>query len=280
MNLLRFALTFNSIFSFVTGLTLTLWGSTISEIFGVNDYLIFTLLGVSLVGFSIAVFGVSRQKPIRPLPVLVIIILDLVWVLASIPLLLLNPLELTETGNIIIGVVALVVFTVAFMQLIGLSKVDSNDTTGFKELIVERSINADKQAVWEVISDVANYHHVAPNIDDVKIISGKGEGMIRECSQGKSSWTEDCVLWKEGEQFSFRANTNAKDYPFPFTFLQGTWRVIPNGHNHSKIELKFEFRFKRKILNILLHPLMAPKFRSIVKELLDNWEEKLKLEKI
>jgi len=278
MKILRFALIFNSAFSFATGLTLALQGYAIAEIFGVDETPVFTLLGIGLLAFSIAVFAVSRQKPVQTLAVLVIIILDLVWVLSSIPLLLLNPFEFTQTGNIIVGAVALVVFLAALMQSTGLSKVDSNDTTGYKELKFERSVNANTQTVWDVISDVANYHHVAPNIDDVKIISGNGTGMVRECSQGDGRWTEECILWNEGEQFSFKVNTDAPDYPFPLSFLQGTWEVTPHGANQSKIEMKFEFKYKRNILNVLLHPLMAPKFRSIVKELMDKWEEKIMAE--
>ena len=278
MNLLKFALRFNSIFSLITGLPLVMSGDSVARLFGVEEALAFTLLGIGLIGFSIGVFAVSWQKPIRPLSVFIIIILDLGWILATIPLLLLNPFEFTETGNILVAGVGLVVFIVALLQTIGLSSADKNPETGHKELNFERTITKDAGSVWNVISDVANYHHVAPNIDDVKIVSGSGEGMVRQCSQGKGSWTEDCVLWKEGEQFSFRVNTDAPDYPFPLSFLQGTWKVTPNGRNQSKIEMKFEFQYKRKILNVLLHPMMAPKFGSIVRELLDNWENKLSMQ--
>lgn len=278
MKILRFALVFNSIFSLITGVTLAAQSGTVSRLFGVDANVVFTSLGFSLIAFSVAVFTVSRQKPIQPLPVLIIIVLDIVWVFSSIVLLLSNPFEFTQTGNMLVAVVALIVLIVAILQTIGMATVDKNPDTGHKELLFDRTVPNDAGAVWDIISDVANYHHVAPNIDDVKIVSGSGEGMVRQCSQGDGRWTEDCILWKEGEQFSFRVNTKAPDYPFPLSFLQGTWRVTPNGYNQSKIEMKFEFQYKRKILNVLLHPIMAPKFRSIVKELLDNWEKKLSLQ--
>jgi len=275
MNILRFGLTFNALFSFVTGLTLVLRSHAIAEIFGVENTPAFMILGVSLILFSIVVFSVSLQKPIRPLPAFVISVMDLFWVLGSALLLLLNPFEFTHTGNVIVGVVALLVLLAAVMQGTGIWTVDKNPDTGRKELKFNRLVDADAKTVWNLISDVANYHHVAPNIDDVKIISGSGEGTVRECSQGDGRWTEDCILWKDGEQFSFRVNTEAPDYPFPFSFLQGTWIVVPKGRNQSVIEMTFEFQYKKDILNLLLHPMMAPKFRSIVKELLDNWEKKL-----
>ena len=71
-----------------------------------------------------AVYYVSRQKPIISLPVLIIIVLDMIWVLASIPLIIVNPFEITQIGNILVGVVAVIVFIAALIQSIGLSKVD------------------------------------------------------------------------------------------------------------------------------------------------------------
>jgi ribosome-associated toxin RatA of RatAB toxin-antitoxin module len=278
MKLLRFALVFNSVFSLATGATLIFQSRAVSSLFGIDANMIFIILGIGLVAFSATVFAVSLQKPIKPLPVFIIILLDALWVLSSIVLLLLNPFEFTQTGNMLVALVAMIVLVVATLQTMGLSTVDKNPYTGHKELQFGRTVSGDAGIVWDIISDVANYHHVAPNIDDVKIVSGSGEEMVRQCSQGSGSWTENCVLWKEGEQFSFRVNTDAPDYPFPLSFLQGTWKVTPNGRNQSKIEMKFEFQYKRKILNVLLHPMMAPKFRSIVKELLDNWENKLSLQ--
>lgn len=275
MKSLRYSLRFNSLFSLATGLTLAVQSGEIAQLFGVQESWPFTVLGISLILFSAAVYYVSRQKRILPLPVLIIIVLDLVWVLASIPLIIVNPFEITQIGNILVGVVAVIVFTAAFMQSIGLSKVDKNPETGFKELEFERTVAAENHTVWKVISDVANYHHVAPNIDDVKILSGSGKGMVRQCSQGKGSWTEKCISWQDGDHFSFQVNTDEPNYPFPLSFLQGTWKVIPNGGNHTKIKMRFELQYNKKILNIILHPLMAPKFGDIVEELLDNWEKKL-----
>jgi hypothetical protein len=58
--------------------------------------------------------------------------------------------------------------------------------------------------------------------------------------------------------------------------LQGTWKVLPtNSNEKTKIEMIFELQYKKKAFDIILHPFMAPKFGSIVDELLDNWESKL-----
>lgn len=275
MKLLQIALIFNSLFSLATGTLLAAQSEKMAQLFGIQLSLPFTVLGFGLITFSIAVYIISRQNPVRPLLVLIIIVLDFIWVLASFILLITNPFEITQTGNILAGAVAFIVFTIALIQSIGLSKIDTNSKTGFKQLRFERIVDADSQQVWNMISDVAHYHHVAPNIDEVEIISGNKQGMIRRCSQGKYNWTENCIHWNDGEQFSFRVNTNEPDYPFPLSFLQGTWKVLPLRESKSKIEMVFEFQYKKKLFNILLHPLMGQKFRSIAEELLDTWESKL-----
>lgn len=274
MKRLKFALTFNAIFSLVTGLLLVTMPDYISQLFGVTHGASFFYLGLSLVLFSIIVLYVSRQRHIHILYALIISLLDLIWVLASLIILILDPFQFKMTGDVIIAAVALIVLSIAIMQLFGIAKVDQVKSDN-KVLSFERIVPGNNIKVWNIISDVANYHRVAPNIDDVQIISGNGEGMVRQCSQGKSSWTEECIDWKDGEQFSFKVNTDDPNYPFPLSFLQGTWKVASANNGESKIELVFEFQYKRKAFNVLLHPLMAPKFKSIAEELLDNWEKKI-----
>ncbi|HHP7240030.1 MAG TPA: hypothetical protein ACFCUD_00050 [Cyclobacteriaceae bacterium] len=46
--------------------------------------------------------------------------------------------------------------------------------------------------------------------------------MVRSYSFKDDKWSEECVDWREEEQFSFVVNTKAKDYPYPFSYLKGT----------------------------------------------------------
>jgi len=280
MEFLKFALLSNSLFSLTIGIILTVQASSISNLFGVQESWFFTALGIALVLFSTILFYIGRQKPIHPISAFVIIILDIMWVAGSAVILLLDPFNLTQTGNILIGIVALIVLVITLLEARGLYLLDKNPKTGFKEFKYKRKVSANKSTAWKIISDVANYHHVAPNIDEVKVISGLGEGMVRQCSQGDGTWTEKCILWNEGVEYSFRVNTDAPSYPFPFSFLQGTWKVQPINERESIIEMLFELQFSKKIYNLLLHPFMAPKFDKIVDELLDNWEGKIATEKL
>ena len=113
-----------------------------------------------------------------------------------------------------------------------------------KKLVFRRTVVAKKTKVWEIISDVANYHQVAPNIDDVKIISGKGEGMVRQCTHGNGSWKETCSIWEKEKRFAFEVDTTAPDYPFPFKSLQGMWKINQIGPLETEIIMEFQFAYK------------------------------------
>jgi len=90
-----------------------------------------------------------------------------------------------------------------------------------KNISISRVINASKSATWEIISDVAGYAKYAPNIDHLKILSGQGKGMIRECSNKDGHWREICTAWQLEDYYDFEINTQEKDYPYPFKMLTG-----------------------------------------------------------
>lgn len=270
MNSLQRSLAANTLFSLTTGILLLLFAMPISDLFGLSDPLPFWIIGGGLLLFA---FSVYRQVKLqKPMGVLSIIVQDLMWVVGSIVLLILNPFNISPTGNLAIGLVALVVFGLAMAQSQALAQTDAVPGEKVKRFHFEREVNASSMETWSVISDVGNYHSVAPNIDGVEIMSGNGVGMERSCSSGKKSWTEVCTLWKEGEEFAFKVNTEAPDYPFPFEYLTGSWVVEPMDAGKSRILLNFDFRYRRKIQNVLVHPLVKGKFRKTGEELLDNWQ--------
>jgi len=270
MNTLQKALGINAIFSGISGLGLIIFHNPIANIFKASYSAVFWIIGVGLVFFaSTILYEVKKQ---RPLAVLWIIIQDFIWVTGSVILLLMQPFNIPRTGTNTIAAIALVVLFMAINQSSALAQTDSNGQKRRKQLTFKRTIKATKSEVWKVISDVANYHQVAPNIDDVTIVSGKDEGMVRKCSHGKDSWSETCSAWEEEKTYSFIVNTSAPDYPYPLSFMQGTWNVIELDSNHTEIEMIFEFKYKKKLYN-LLHPIMKIKFGKISNELLDNWQK-------
>ncbi|MEE9361935.1 MAG: hypothetical protein V3U92_04990 [Cellulophaga sp.] len=79
----------------------------------------FWIAGLVLIYFSLTIwYEIGKQ---RRLAVLWIIIQDFIWVIGSLILILLNPFKITQTGNIIIGIVAILVLFMGVNQLIALN---------------------------------------------------------------------------------------------------------------------------------------------------------------
>ncbi len=273
MNILNRALLTNLISSFLSGVALILFPVFFMDLFGVQNTTVFWVLGIALLFFSGTILVEIKKQ--RALAILWIIIQDLIWVIASFAILIWRPFNISEVGYWLIDLFAFLVLTFAIFQSIGLSRIDTVKGSKGKNLNFRRTVSANKKKVWEVISDVANYHQVASNIDKVKIISGVGEGMVRQCSHGKDSWIETCTLWEDEKQYSFVVDTSAADYPFPFKSLKGIWKVKEINSGQSEIIIDFEFAYKNKAQNLLLHPFLKYKFSKVGEDLLDNWQQKI-----
>ena len=87
-------------------------------------------------------------------------------------------------------------------------------------------------------------------------------------------------MWMEEKAYSFEVDTKAPDYPYPFKFLKGTWEVQELNSGTTKITMIFDFQYKRKYQNWLLHPLLKGKFLKTGDELLDNWQKMLEKESL
>jgi ribosome-associated toxin RatA of RatAB toxin-antitoxin module len=271
MNKLQKYLTANAIFSTLTGIIAIAFQEHVEKIFTVKPSNFFFILGILLILFALTI--VVEIKKQRALPILWITTQDMMWVISSIVVIIWNPFDIPTEGNIIIGAVAIVVLLLGFGQARGLARIDEGTDQGKKVFQFERKVKGTKSKVWEVISDVANYHEVAPNIDRAMIISGEKKGLVRACSHGKDKWTETCTLWEEERQYSFTVDTKATNYPYPFRSLKGTWIVDGVSAYESKLSMVFEFEYKKPIQNILAHPFIKYKFTKVGEELLDNWQK-------
>lgn len=270
LNKIQKSLRQNAIFSGVSGIILILLNKQIANIFELENITVFWSIGVILLFFSFTIiYEIIKQRPIA---ILWIILQDFLWVIVSIVLIVLNIFDISKLGNLIILSIAIVVLLLGINQSKALAQIDASNNERNKQLKFERKIKADKKSVWNIISDVANYDKVAPNIDGINIISGEGTGMVRICSHGKNNWSETCSLWIEEKAYSFEVNTLESDYPFPFKILKGTWEVEEIDINNTRILMHFDFQYKYTYQNWLLHPLLKDKFSKTAEELLDNWQ--------
>ncbi len=273
MNPLQTSLGINALFSGISGTVLIIFHHQLAQLFGIENNTVFWMIGIALLFFALTIgYEIIKQ---RPLAVLWIIVQDFLWVLGSGILLVLHPFAISPTGNVLIGIAAFIVLLMGFNQSRALARVDNNPEKAGKTWQFERIVKADKRSVWKLISDVGNYHMFAPNIDEVKIVSGDGPGMVRMCSHGKDSWAETCTVWTEEKEYAYAVQTNEPDYPYPFKFLNGFWRIEAIDQATTKIVMRFDFQYNKKFQNVLLHPLFRTKFHKVAEELLDNWQAAL-----
>lgn len=274
MNTLRKSLLGNAIFSAVSGILLILFHEYAAHLFGMSGSRAFWIIGFLLLPFALSVFVEVRRE--RLTNVLFIILQDGLWVLGSAVLLVFQPFGISPAGNWMIGTVAAVVLGFGVAQSIGILQTDSGSVYSRKKLAFGRKVAAPKSEAWDLISEVSDYHSVAPNVEGVEILSGAGEGMVRRCLNGDGQWTETCTEWKEGQRFVFEVDTSAPDYPYPFSSFKGAWEVEEAATDiSSTIRMEFEFDYGQSLYALLLHPFIKKKFNRVCRELLDNWEWRL-----
>ncbi len=186
MNKLQKALQLNAWFSGVSGIMLIALNQQIANLFETTNTTVFWVTGIALLFFAgTIIYEIKNQRPIA---VLWIIAQDFIWVIGSIVLITFDPFEISKEGNITIATIAFMVLLMGINQSKALVQIDDEDKK--KHFEFERVIKAGKHSVWKVISDVGNYDKVAPNIDEVKIVSGEFRGMVRSCRQGNDTWSE------------------------------------------------------------------------------------------
>lgn len=263
----------NAISTLISGLSILLFRNKLTHLFEISDNTPFWVVGGVITVFSLTMFVEVKKQ--RALALLWIIAQDLMFTLASIIVLIFRPFDISDKGYLLIGLFIIPIVFFIIYQTIGLARMDAKKGTNIKLMSFSRSIKADKSKVWETISDVGNYHEVAPNIDGSEIISGEKVGMVRACSHGKDSWTETCSLWEDEKEYSFEVDTTQADYPYPLKVLRGNWQVHEVTKDETRISMNFEFEYKRSFQNILIHPVMKHQFNKVCKELLDNWQNKL-----
>lgn len=116
MKELKKYLVINSAFSALSGLTMLAFSEPLNNIFNLNNDYVFPIIGINLLLFSILVWFVSNRQIGNKKLVNLICILDLLWVIGSLTIILLNLFGISQNGKIIIGIVASWIAFLAYMQ--------------------------------------------------------------------------------------------------------------------------------------------------------------------
>jgi hypothetical protein len=120
MTQLKKYLTINSSFSAVSGLTMLLLSKKLNELFNINNVYIFPFIGLNLMVFAAFVWYVSRRQLDNKILVMTITMLDILWVIGSVAIVLLDLFDLSNNGYILIGSVALWIAFLAYKQFTGM----------------------------------------------------------------------------------------------------------------------------------------------------------------
>lgn len=120
---LRNVLLINAVSSGATGLLLVLFSDFFAGLFGIESVSPFLETGIFLLAFAGFVFYEGRRSQINASRIRLIIVLDSLWVVASILLLALQPVAISWIGNLFIAAVALWVAAMAGLQFRGMKQI-------------------------------------------------------------------------------------------------------------------------------------------------------------
>lgn len=117
MKTLKTHLILNAAFSGFSGLLLTFFPEYFSSLFFIEDTLVFTITGLGLMLFSFYVFLIALKFLNNKKLVNSISLLDVSWVIASFSIILFRMFHISFIGNLIIGIIAIWISYLAFMQI-------------------------------------------------------------------------------------------------------------------------------------------------------------------
>lgn len=120
--LLFLTLAFNGAFSLASGVLMTLFSGSVSKLIGFPAPLWLAVVGAGLLAFGGFVLWRAICKRTKRFEVLVISLLDLAWVVGTVPLALIAPGLFNSAGVAVVMAVALVVLLLAALQLSALRR--------------------------------------------------------------------------------------------------------------------------------------------------------------
>jgi hypothetical protein len=122
---LKNVLKINAISSGATGILLIVFPGFIAELFAASGTIAFSETGIFLVLFSVFVFYQSTKSVLSPKSIGLIISLDVLWVVISLIIIVLQLFSLSFLGYLFIALVAVWVAIMAILQFNGVKKLKS-----------------------------------------------------------------------------------------------------------------------------------------------------------
>lgn len=120
---LRSILYGNSTFSLISSSACIFMSKSIANTMGISASDEILSIGIGVLLFAGYVLFVAKQNPLKKGLVKSVIVMDFFWVLGSLLIIALNPFSLSNTGLLMVAIVALFVLVFGTLQTITLKKI-------------------------------------------------------------------------------------------------------------------------------------------------------------
>lgn len=233
--LYRWSLRGNAVFSTLSGLTLAAAPAMLSEWMGIApgyDWLLRSI-GIGLVIFAAVVAWVSMRPVVRPYEAVFIALADFGWVVGTAALLIMAPDAMNGAGKYAAIGVACMVFTFAYLQLLGARRFlrETNPDLGDWRYCISVDVDAGADEAWRIVSDLGGISRYLATLTSSEVRDGAepGIGAIRTCKNTQGQvWSEKVTNFQpEGRvrSFNVRFLDEEPEFPFPMKALYGGWSV-------------------------------------------------------
>src|SRR5262245_12799106 len=120
--LARRLLLFDALACTASGIVALVWARPLAAFLGVGEALPLALMGGGLLAYAALLYWRARQEPRIAGLVRTAIVLNTVWVIASVLVVVANPLGLTDGGRWLVGIVAALVVDLTIAQVYSLRR--------------------------------------------------------------------------------------------------------------------------------------------------------------
>lgn len=275
--LLRGALLFNATFSTLCAAYSFVHAAPLGAHFAGVPPFVFLALGAGLLLFAASLVRDATRENLPLFSVGATIMMDLGWVVGSVVLWAIFGDAWDATAVQLTAGVGAVVGSVAIAQFAGLAALarerdQSLGTTTRYE--VTRVVDAPRDAMWSVVSDLRAIHAYAPNIvaSNVDDDATPRSGVVRRCaSRTGDRWAERVTDWNEGESLGFRFMADGEaEFPFPMNPMLGGWRLVPEGPDKTRVTVWWSFTTKPRWAGSLLLPMLDRSIRPDMARVIDS----------
>ncbi len=275
-SVLRTALLANLFFSLASATVFLVGAEVLSVRLGTIPVWLLQAVGVGLLGFvGLIAYALAR---LRIGWALLISVLDLGWVIGTVPLVWVPGL-LTPWGEGATLVVAACVGLLALAQLFGIRHAlkDRSGGAGRYRHCVRVPVTAGADAMWRVVADLGAIRHYSAGLSASDILTGDEvtNGSVRRCTdhQGQS-WQEEVTAWQPDlRALVLRFRTEEHDFPFPFRTMVGGWTVLPAADG-ALVDIWWSVTPRSRLFGWLIMALMTVPLDRDVRKIVGRMESK------